>query len=205
MSVAERVAKIIKDRFSETEEPVLIAVGGPGGTGKSFFSIELSGHLELSRVLQLDDYKTERFVRGEKEIFGPHPEANEMELLEWHLQDIKENRNFFKPIYCSELGAIDMTETYAPVKYNILDGEISTYDRFRGHIDFSIYIDAYLSTQLKTRLTRDIKQRGYSSKKAMATFWGSNVKEYGEFGIKSREFADIILFCNEDYSLEIFQ
>ena len=205
MSVAEKVAKKIINKFSKQITPVLIAIGGPGGTGKTLFSLELAEHLESSQVLKLDDYKTERSFRAQKGIFGPHPQANEMELLVGHLKDIKENRTFFKPVYCSKLGAIDMTETYEPVKYNILDGEISTYEHFKGYIDFSVYIDAYISTQLKTRLTRDISDRGYSSEEAFNTFWGSNVKEFGEYGIKSRESADIILFCNEDYSLEVLK
>jgi uridine kinase len=203
MKISKKISEIIIDKFEDANRPVIIAVGGPGGTGKSLFSSKLAKHLKTARVLRLDDYKTERSFREGKGIFGPHPEANQMELLEMHIEEIKGKRVFFKPVYCGGRGTIDKTETYSPLKYNILDGEISMYDRFMRHIDFSVYVDADLSTQLSTRLTRDIERRGYSYEKAMATFWGSNVREFGLYGLSGRENADIVLFCNDDYTLKI--
>ena len=38
----------------------------------------------------------------------------------------------------------------------------------RAHTDFAIYVDSDWRTQLKTRVTRDIDQRGYSADKAAA-------------------------------------
>ena len=43
--------------------PVLIGIGGPGGSGKSTFCSELSRHLEDARILPLDDYRKPRHER----------------------------------------------------------------------------------------------------------------------------------------------
>ncbi|MBD3295771.1 MAG: hypothetical protein GF392_00195 [Candidatus Omnitrophica bacterium] len=201
--VVDQVGDEILKRYEKVSESVLIAVGGPGGTGKSSFSRALADKLEEAEVLKLDDYKTEREFRRQKGIFGPHPEANEMDLVHWHIEDIKNRRVFFKPVYDSRKGVIDLTEAYAPLKYNIIDGEISTCKRFREIIDVSIYIDAAFATQLNTRLTRDIQKRGYTLQKALATFFGSNVREFLKYGICGRDSADILLYCERDYSLEI--
>ncbi|MBD3379205.1 MAG: hypothetical protein GF408_01940 [Candidatus Omnitrophica bacterium] len=201
--VVREVRDVILERFGTNGDTVLVAVGGPGGTGKSTFSRALADVLRHAEVLKLDDYKTERESRRAKGIYGPHPEANEMDLVHWHIEDIKNKRIFFKPIYDPRRGGIDLTEAYQPARFNIIDGEISTYERFMEIIDFSVYIDAAFSTQLNTRLTRDIKEKGYTLQKALATFFGSNVREFLRYGTSGRDNADIILFCNSDYSLEV--
>ncbi len=202
-NVASDLSQSILERFSSQEDPVLIAVGGPGGTGKSAFSRLLERGLVDAKILRLDDYKTSRKFRKEKGVFGPHPEANEIELLAEHLKSIKLGNSIEQPIYCSSEGKANSYETYHPARFNILDGEISTYSKFRPFVDFSIYIDAELETQLTTRLTRDVKKRGHSQEKAMQTFWGSNIEEFSKYGFDTQEWVDIILYCHSDYSVTI--
>ncbi len=204
-SIAERVAELSVSMVQDRRTPVLIAVGGPGGTGKSTFSSTLAEVLGEAAVLRLDDYKTSRRFREAKGILGPHPEANEMDLIRWHLEDMRAGIPFFKPVYDRALGMIDMTELYEPATYNIIDGEVSTYGRFKDLVDISIYIDAQKRTQFKTRIIRDVRDKGYSVKKALKTFWYSNLREFRQYGTQSREWADIVLFCKKDYSLEISQ
>jgi uridine kinase len=197
------VSELIKSRLDINKVPILISVGGPGGTGKSSFSKKLAGCFDNASILRLDDYKIPRWDRSKKRLFGPHPEANEMELLRWQLEDIRGGRPFFKPIYDGALGYAELTEVYFPNNINILDGEISTYPEFRDLVDLSIFIESRLSTQLNTRVTRDINDRGYPLEKALNTFWGSNMIEFGAFGRNGKIWADILLRCNEDYSLSI--
>jgi len=94
-----------------------------------------------------------------------------------------------------------ITEFYETKRFTILDGEISTYRQFRDYVDFAISIDSDLQTQLNTRLNRDIKERKYTYEKAIATFLHSNLLEFREFGAESKNWADIHLFCNDDYTL----
>lgn len=203
--LCEKVADIIIKFFESASEPLLIAVGGPGGTGKSSFSKGLAGALPDSSILRLDDYKRPRQYRQDRDIFGPHPDANEMGLIKNHLSLIKAGVTIDKPLYDPELGYADKTTPFEPDRFTIVDGEVATYEDFEEYIDFSVFIEADLMTQLNTRLTRDIYARGYTREKALATFFGSNMDEFLEFGAHTRTKADIVLNCDRDYSLQLIR
>ena len=197
------VAALLVDRFGAMGRPVLVAVGGPGGTGKSTFSAALAEALGDAAVLRLDDYKTSRAFRSERNIFGPHPDANKLDLLKDHLAEMRAGRTFRRPFYNKESGEAVDSVLFEPRRFNILDGEIATYPHLRELVDFSIFIDSDWKTQLNTRLERDVEERGYDREKAIATFLQSNIREFSEFGAESKKWADLHLYCDEEYHLEI--
>lgn len=197
------VRSIIKSEFANITSPVLIAVGGPGGTGKTTFSRELAEVLQDAAVLRLDDYKTPRSIRAAQNVFGAHPEANEMELLSKHFGMLKNGKALEKPVYNHDTGIADKVELFTPGKYIILDGEVSTYSEFAVYIDFSIFIDSNWKTQLHTRLNRDINDKNYDKEKAVATFLHSNIREFEEYGAGSKNSADIHIYCESDYRLTL--
>ena len=195
---------IIEATFSDSVGPVLIAIGGPGGTGKSWFAGKLAARLGDAMVLRLDDYKTARADRRQAGIFGPHPDANRMDLITEHLTSIRNGRSFSKPVYDPDSGeARADAETCQPARFNLIDGEVSTYRRFRDLVMFALFIDSDWRTQLATRLGRDLEDRNYSPEKAVATFLHSNLREFAAHGAESKNWADVHLFCHDDYRLEI--
>ncbi|HSR87488.1 MAG TPA: dihydrodipicolinate synthase family protein, partial [Pontiella sp.] len=92
---------------------------------------------------------------------------------------------------------------YQPARFNILDGETATCRHLRELVDFSIFIDSDWKTQLATRVGRDIEDRGYDREKAISTFLQSNLREFSEYGAESKKWADLHLYCDADYRLEI--
>lgn len=197
------IAGILTDALNPIERPVRVAVGGPGGTGKSSFCRRLASHFSSVAILTLDDYKTPRAQRQSRQIYGAHPEANDIETIQRHLDRIAANQTFKRPVYNSATGEADSFQAYVPAELNLIDGEISTYPQLRDRIDFSIFIDSCWKTQLNTRITRDIDIRGYTPEKAIATFLQSNLREFKQFGAATREDADLCLYCHSDYTLEI--
>jgi uridine kinase len=196
-------AGAIEQLSSTLRRPIIVAVGGPGGTGKSTFAAQLADTLDDVAVLPLDDYKTPRSERAERKLYGPHPDANHMALIHEHLREIRDGQPFEQPIYCRVNGAASSWRAYHPRAINILDGEVATYPDFADLVDLSIYIDAHWRTQLNTRLERDIELRGYSVEKAIDTFLNSNLREFAAFGAPSSDHADILLFCDQHYRLSI--
>ncbi len=201
--VVDIVSSIINAEFVEKAGTVLVVVGGPGGTGKSTFSEELSAQLPDSAVFKLDDYKIPREDRAALNIFGAHPKANHMDLLVKHFACLGRGESIEKPVYNYDTGIADRTETFTPGRYVILDGEVSTYEEFAEFIDFSIFIDSDWQTQLYTRIVRDLDEKKYDKEKAIATFLHSNIREFEEFGASSKKFADIHLYCESDYRLTL--
>ena len=196
----ELIASLLLEIFPN-EHHILVAVGGPGGTGKSSFCAKLAALLPDSNILHLDDYKTPRETRRDLNIFGAHPEANMIDLVLEHYKLAKSGKSFEKPLYNAVTGKADQTEYFETRRFTVIDGEISTYKQFRDYVDFSIFIDSDLETQLKTRLDRDIKVRQYTYEKAIATFLHSNLREFAEYGAESKNWADVHLYCHNHYEL----
>lgn len=197
------LADLIRAVFSGDPGPVIIAVGGPGGTGKTTFSRNLSARLGDAAVLHLDHYKTPRKERVRSRLYGSHPDGNRMVLIRDHLKKIRNGQAFESPVYNDETGAADTGEIYRPARFNILDGEISVYREFRDRIDFTIFIDSDWKTQLNTRLFRDIQDRGFSREKVIEIFLQSNLRDFVQFGAEAKNWADVHVYCESDYRLMI--
>jgi dihydrodipicolinate synthase/N-acetylneuraminate lyase/uridine kinase len=202
-SAAVILAQYITSQFGSSEKPVLIAIGGPGGSGKTTFSGKLQERLEQCGVVHLDNYKTSRAERKRKNLTGPHPDANQMALVADHLTKIKTGESISVPQYDSDSGETSHHEEYIPRQITIVEGEISTYKDFRHLIDCSIFIDSDFKTQLSARLGRDMSQRGHSLKKAVTTFLNSNLSEFTMYGAESKQWTDIHLFCHDNYHVSI--
>ena len=197
------LTQYITSRFAGNDSPVVIAIGGPGGSGKTTFAKKLAERIDGCGVVHLDNYKTSRAERQERNLTGPHPDANQMELVSYHLAGIKAGETINVPQYDSDTGDTGHFEEYSSHRITIVEGEISTYREFRQLIDLSIFIDSDFKTQLSARLGRDMSERGHSIKKAVTTFLNSNLIEFTMYGAESKQWADIHLFCHNDYHVSI--
>ncbi len=193
------IAAVLTRYFNDQSKPVYIAVGGPGGSGKSTFSQKLASLLPDSAVLSLDNYKKSRKQRAELGIWGPHPAANRIDLIIEHLIKLRAGESIDVPIYDLQSGESPDTISYTPVRFNIIEGEVATCSQIRDLIDFSIFIDSDLKTQLKTRLGRDMRERGHSYEKAIVNFLKSNLQEFQQYGAESKMWSDVHVYCHDDY------
>jgi len=200
----EESLSIIIDTFNRNEKkPVVIAIGGPGGVGKSVLAKNLKKYLVDSDILELDNYKTPREDREKQNIYGSHPEANNFTLLGEHLSSLKNRQSIDSPLYDIKSGSVNKTIHFKSCNKIILDGEVSTYAQLKDYVDFSVYIDSHWKTQLNTRIGRDMDKRGFNIEKAISVFLFSNLREHKEFGYESKERADVVLFCEENYLLKL--
>jgi len=200
-SLVDLIVDVLTANFRDKTKPVIISFGGTGGVGKSTLTQKLAAILEDANILSLDDYKTSRAERSKLKILGSHPAANRFDLLHDHLESIQHGRQFDRPVYNSISGEIDGYEPYFPAKYNLLDGEISTYTELYDYADVVVFIEAAFKTQLKTRFRRDVAERGSSHAKVVRTFVQSNLIDYHRFGLQAKNKADILLYCHEDYEI----
>jgi uridine kinase len=202
-SCASTVAGALDKIFGRLGRPAVVAVGGPGGIGKSTFAAKLKALLADAEILKLDDYKTSREDRRRKNLHGPHPEANRFSLVRTHLEALRRGEAIEKPVYCRKKGGDGAFEQIRPARFIIAEGEISTYRELHDLVDFSVFIDSHWKTQLNTRITRDIEERGYSPEKAIEAFLHSNLREFAAHGAESKNWADVHVHCSEDYQLVI--
>ena len=137
---AQVLASLIEEISKSSPSPTIVLIGGPGGSGKSTVAKSLLKELGKNAcLLGLDDYKTSRKFRSSKNIFGPHPEANEMDMIKDHLGAIQKKQSFDKPIYDRNLGKINSYEKFQPKAITIVEGEIATYKEFRSFSTLTIF------------------------------------------------------------------
>lgn len=189
---AEYVSEIIRDVQKETGMNILVAVGGPGGSGKTTLARSIIERITDSAVIHTDDYRLPRNERS-KNVLGSNPAANDIRLLASHLDLIRNNTPFSKPVYDTITGTADSTESYIPGAVNIVEGEISTIDKLFSKYDLTIYLNASIINQLSHRINRDRKERGYSLMKSIYVFLKSNLVDYKNYNHKIKERVDLIV------------
>ncbi len=195
------IAAAITNLFKDRSGKIFISVGGPGGCAKTTFSAKLASLLPEAAILTLDNYKKTRKQRAELGLWGPHPQANRIDLAIEHIKELRAGNSIEAPLYDLETGEYPDTIQYNPVRFNIIEGEIATFEHFRELFDFSIFIDSDLKTQLKTRLGRDMVERGHSCEKAITNFLKSNIQEFEQYGAGTKSRADVHIYCDDDYNL----
>jgi uridine kinase len=172
--------------------PVLVGIGGPGGSGKSSFAAQLARHIGNARLVPLDDYRKPRAARPPG-IYGSHPAGNRLDLLRSHLEEARAARPFERPVFCRVRGAAFESETVRPALFILADGEIAAHRELRGCFDVHILVLAGLPLQWRARMGRDRTERATSLSKALVLFCISNLLDYPRFSAGMKRGADLIL------------
>jgi uridine kinase len=199
---AHRTALVLmKQAVASLKRPVLVGIGGPGGSGKSTFSESLARHFGEARVLPLDDYRKPRHERP-RGIYGSHPDGNRLDLLRSHLESARRGEDFLRPVFCRERGAAFDGELVTTAPVVIADGEIAAHRDLRHEFDLRIVILTDWTLQWRARMGRDRTQRGCDLSKALSLFVRSNLRDYPRFAAGSTRDAHLVLRRGRSGSLE---
>lgn len=184
---------MLREAGETLARPILVGIGGPGGSGKSSFAANLAAHLGDARIVPLDDYRKPRAERP-KGIFGSHPAGNRLDLLKTHLDEARNSRPFERPVFCRDRGTAIESETIHPARFILADGEIASHRELRDCFDLRILILAGLPLQWRARMGRDRIERATSLRKAITLFCISNLLDYPRFSAGMKNDADLILW-----------
>lgn len=176
--------------------PLVVGIGGPGGSGKSTLTRWLLDHMRGVSELSLDDFRLSRNVRKQNGKYGSHPDGNDLRRLEAALEHLRAGGEVRQPVFDREKGEVIRTDVLPAGRIVLADGEIAAHKQLRPHFDRLILVEAHWRTQLNTRLTRDLRERGCGLEKAIHIFLESNLRDYPEFSTGAREEADILLYRN---------
>lgn len=190
----QRVKRWLEDRLRGRERPLLVGIGGPGGCGKSTVSRWLFHEVEGAEILSLDDFRLPREDRPAHGRFGSHPEGNDLVRLEQVLEVARGGGEVMQPVFDRRGGRVTREIPLRPARLVMADGEIAAHGHLRRHFDALILVEAHWRTQLNTRLTRDLRERGCSLEKAMELFLQSNLRDYPVYARGAREAAEVCLY-----------
>jgi uridine kinase len=188
--------------FIRMKKPIIIAISGASGSGKSLFTQNLALKLEQNQknvlVLQEDHYyKSQDHIELEKraETNYDHPDAFEHDLLSQHLSALRQGDAIDYPAYCYKTHTrLQETEVIEPAPIIIIEGiMLLTQIQLFDHFDVKVFVDTALDVCLMRRMLRDTQERGRSMV-SVATQYEKTVKPmYHKFIEPSKTFADLIV------------
>ena len=192
-------------------KPILIAVGGASGSGKSYLCEHLKERLSTQNtlILSMDNYY--HYLSGiskEKraEVNFDHPDSLDSELIKDHLSKAILGKPFQMPIYNFRTHTRDgqflENKNY---EYMIIDGLFSLYwSDIRNMIQLKIFIDLPADQCLKRRITRDSQDRGRTKESVISQFNKTVLPMYNLYVHPTKKYADLIVRGDSpvQYSIE---
>ena len=176
--------------------PILLAIAGDSGTGKTTVTAGLADALGSERITSLgaDDYH--RYDREERKSlpFTPlHPDCNYIDIMEYHLQQLSLGQPILKPVYNHDTGELERPEYVEPREFVIVEGLLPLHTKVsRACFDISVYLDPPEDIRIAWKLRRDTKKRGYTEDQVREEL-KKREPESEEFIRPQRANADIIV------------
>ncbi|MBW2494732.1 MAG: phosphoribulokinase [Deltaproteobacteria bacterium] len=178
------------------DRPVLLGIMGDSAAGKTTLATGVARILGDHQVLTLcsDDYHTySRAERAEKNITALHPDGNQIEILEQHLQLLRRNQPILKPNYNHKLGTLEPARYLAPRPYIIVEGLLGYHTRaMRECFDVKVFMEPDEDLRVKWKLWRDCHLRGYTPEEAREELERRKPDSL-RFIQPQRTFADIVI------------
>lgn len=185
-------------------QPLVIAIAGPSGSGKSLFAETLCEELgrdapQMSVVLIKEDAyyrdQSEMPLKDREKVNYDHPGAIEQDLLASHLRELSAGNAVESPLYdykvhsrCSETRRIE------PATVIIVEGILLLTDALlRDSFDIKFYMDTPLDICLLRRMERDLKERGRSLDSVTTQYRDTVRPMYHEFIKPSVGYADLVI------------
>jgi uridine kinase len=182
------------------DKPFLIGITGAGGAGKTTFGNNIVKYYGRNNCvsIDLDDYLISREERGKLALTGYNPRANKLFLARQNIGDLASRKIIMKPRYNHTAGGILNDEEIIPKEIIVIEGVTTLYNELRDLYDVSFFLDALEETQIKSRIERDVKTRGYTLEQAL-TLYEALKPDYKRFIEPTKEFATVIFEVGPDY------
>ena len=152
--------------------PIMIAVGGDSGTGKTTLCRGLDAIFGSERIetLCLDDYHSlDRAQRKAVDLTALDPRANNFAAMEEDLWALREGRAIDKPIYDHADGTFKGPEHVEAKEIVVVQGLFPLYTRaLRSLFDVTVWLDPETEIKAAWKIQRDTLQRGYSEAEVLA-------------------------------------
>lgn len=149
-----------------SRRPIMIAVGGDSGTGKTTLCRGLDKIFGAERIetICLDDYHAlDREQRKAVGLTALDPRANNFAAMEEDLWTLREGNVIHKPVYDHSDGRIKGPEAIEPKEIVVVQGLFPLYTRaLRSLFDVAVWLDPETELKVAWKIQRDMSQRGYT-------------------------------------------
>ena len=186
----------------------IIGITGGTGSGKTTIVNEVINLFDASKICLLSSdsyYKNNAsldFNQRDKLNYDI-PEAIDFDLLNKHIDLLKQEINIKVPNYCFTTHLrLEKTTVVEPKKILIIEGIlILTNKTLRDSINYSVFLDCPRDVRFQRRLDRDIKERGRNYNDVINLFETRLDIMHSEFVEPHKKFCDLILNTNENINI----
>ena len=186
----------------------IIGITGGTGSGKTTIVNEVINLFDASEICLLSSdsyYKNNAsldFNQRDKLNYDI-PEAIDFDLLNKHIDLLKQEININVPNYCFTTHLrLEKTTVVEPKKILIIECIlILTNKTLRDSINYSVFLDCPRDVRFQRRLDRDIKERGRNYNDVINLFETRLDIMHSEFVEPHKKFCDLILNTNENINI----
>ena len=186
----------------------IIGITGGTGSGKTTIVNEVINLFDASEICLLSSdsyYKNNAsldFNQRDKLNYDI-PEAIDFDLLNKHIDLLKQEININVPNYCFTTHLrLEKTTVVEPKKILIIEGIlILTNKTLRDSINYSVFLDCPRDVRFQRRLDRDIKERGRNYNDVINLFETRLDIMHSEFVEPHKKFCDLIINTNENINI----
>jgi phosphoribulokinase len=153
------------------ERPIILGIVGDSAAGKTTLTRGIAQVLGEDQVVAIctDDYhRYDRKQRAEMGISALDPECNYLDIIEQHLQTLRNGKAILKPIYNHTTGEFDAPEYIEPKKFVIVEGLLGYSTMLaRNAYDVKVYLAPPEDLRAKWKIKRDTRKRGYTEEQVL--------------------------------------
>ena len=154
-----------------TKRPIILGIVGDSAAGKTTLTRGLAQVFGAENVTAIctDDYhRYDRQQRKEMGISALHPDCNYLDIIEQHLELLRQGRSILKPIYNHTTGEFDPPEYIEPKKYVVVEGLLGySTKKMLDSYDVKVYLAPPESLRASWKIKRDTRKRGYSDEQVL--------------------------------------
>ncbi|MDJ0678373.1 MAG: phosphoribulokinase [Xenococcaceae cyanobacterium MO_167.B52] len=154
-----------------TDRPIILGIVGDSAAGKTTLTkgiAQVFGEENVTVICTDDYHRYDRKQRAEKGISALHPDCNYVNIIEQHLDLLRQGQAILKPIYNHTTGEFDPPEYIEPRKYVIVEGLLGYSSRkMLGSYDVKVYLAPPESLRTTWKIKRDTRKRGYSDEQVI--------------------------------------
>ena len=151
--------------------PIILGIVGDSAAGKTTLTrgiAQILGDDQVTAICTDDYHRYDRKQRKELGISALHPDCNYIDIIEQHLQLLREGRPILKPIYNHSTGTFDPPEYIKPGKFVIIEGLLGySTAAARDCYDVMVYLAPPESLRATWKYKRDTRKRGYTEEQVM--------------------------------------
>ncbi|MEM9002308.1 MAG: phosphoribulokinase [Cyanobacteria bacterium P01_F01_bin.86] len=151
--------------------PIILGIVGDSAAGKTTLTrgiAQILGEDQVTAICTDDYHRYDRQQRKEMGISALHPDCNYVDIIEQHLELLRDGRSILKPIYNHTSGMFDPPEYIKPTKFVIVEGLLGySTAAARDCYDVMVYLAPPEELRATWKIKRDTRKRGYQPEQVL--------------------------------------